>query len=61
MLAAMQSETGRFADAVTTAQAAIDLARRQENGALAASLVANLARYQAQAQSETQRGAGTPR
>jgi tetratricopeptide (TPR) repeat protein len=57
MLAAMESETGRFADAVTTAQAALDLARRQQNTALAGSLEANLARYRAQALS----GAGAPR
>ncbi len=57
MLAAMQSETGRFSEAVATAQAALDLARQQQNGTLAASLEANLARYRAQAQS----GAGGPR
>ena len=57
MLAAMESETGQFAHAVATAQAALDLARQQENGALAASLEANLARYRAQAQS----GSGGPR
>jgi tetratricopeptide (TPR) repeat protein len=56
MLAAMQSETGRFADAVATAQAALKLAQQQQHDSLAASLEANLARYQAQAQS-----AGTPR
>ena len=49
MLAAMQSETGRSAEAVTTAQAALQLAREQQNQALAASLEANVARYQAQA------------
>lgn len=49
MLAAMQSETGHYADAVTTAQTALDLARRQQNEALASSLAANLVRYQAQA------------
>ncbi len=57
MLAAMQSETGRFSEAVATALAALDLARQQQNGTLAASLEANLARYRAQAQS----GAGGPR
>jgi Flp pilus assembly protein TadD len=49
MLAAMESETGRYGDAVTTARAALDLARQQQNGALAAQLEANLARYRAQA------------
>lgn len=49
MLAAMQSETGRYADAVATAQTALNLARQQQNQALAASLETNLARYQAQA------------
>jgi tetratricopeptide (TPR) repeat protein len=51
MLAAMQSETGHYADAVTTAQQALNLARRQQNLALAAALEANLARYQTQAAS----------
>ena len=36
MLAAMQSETGQFANAAATAQAALELARQQQNGALAA-------------------------
>jgi tetratricopeptide (TPR) repeat protein len=49
MLAAMQSETGRYADAVTTAQSALTLARQQQNQVLAASLEENLQRYQAQA------------
>lgn len=57
MLAAMESETGRYADAVTTAQTALNLARQKQNATLAASLEANLARYQAQAQG----GAGPPR
>ncbi|MGC2299232.1 MAG: tetratricopeptide repeat protein [Acidobacteriaceae bacterium] len=57
MLAAMESETGQFAGAVTTAQAALELARQQQNGALAAQLEANLARYRAQAQSGAQNGA----
>jgi len=61
MLAAMQSETGKFAEAVSTAQTALDLAKQQQNGALAASLEANLGRYRAQAQSQTQSGAGGPR
>jgi tetratricopeptide (TPR) repeat protein len=61
MLAAMESETGQFAGAVTTAQAAVELARQQQNGALAAQLEANLARYRAQAQSGAQSGTGGPR
>jgi Flp pilus assembly protein TadD len=59
MLAAMESETGKYAEAVATAQAGLDLARGQQNSALAASLEANLGRYRAQAQ--TQNGAGRPR
>ena len=51
MLAAMQSETGHYAEAVATAQTALNLARQQQNQALAASLETNLARYQAQAAS----------
>jgi tetratricopeptide (TPR) repeat protein len=57
MLAAMESEMGQFANAVATAQTALDMARRQQNGVLAAQLEANLARYRAQAQS----GSGGPR
>jgi tetratricopeptide (TPR) repeat protein len=55
MLAAMQSETARYAEAIATAQAALKLSRQQQNDALAASLEGNLARYQAQA-----RSAGAP-
>jgi tetratricopeptide (TPR) repeat protein len=51
MLAAMQSETGGYADAVTTAQQALNLARQQQNLPLATALEANLGRYQAQAAS----------
>ncbi|HEY6448762.1 MAG TPA: tetratricopeptide repeat protein [Acidobacteriaceae bacterium] len=49
MLAAMESETGHYADAVTTTQAALKVAEQQQNAALAEALQANLARYQAQA------------
>jgi tetratricopeptide (TPR) repeat protein len=49
MLAAMDSETGRYAAAVTTAQMALTLARQQQNSALVKSLEANLMRYQSQA------------
>jgi hypothetical protein len=49
MLAAMESETGRFADAVATAETALNVARQQQNAELATALEANLARYRAQA------------
>jgi tetratricopeptide (TPR) repeat protein len=49
MLAAMYSETGSYAQAVATAQRALDLAEKQQNAELAAALRANLARYQGQA------------
>ena len=49
MLAGAQSETGRYAEAVTTAQTALQLAQQQQNLTLAASLEANLRRYRAQA------------
>ncbi len=58
MLAAMESEMGRYADAVATAEAALNLARQQQNGGLAAALEANLERYRAQA---VESGPGTPR
>jgi hypothetical protein len=48
MLAAMQSETGDYASAIATAQKALELARQQQNDSLAASLAANLSRYQSQ-------------
>ncbi|HMG86172.1 MAG TPA: tetratricopeptide repeat protein [Terracidiphilus sp.] len=49
MLAAMYSETGNYAQAIGTAQLALDLAEKQQNAGLAASLRANLGRYQHQA------------
>ncbi|HEV2278220.1 MAG TPA: tetratricopeptide repeat protein [Acidobacteriaceae bacterium] len=49
MLAAMQSETGHYADAIATTQTALALARQQQNDPLASSLAENLERYQAQA------------
>ena len=61
MLAAMESETGKFAEAVSTAQTAMELAKQQQNDALAASLEANLSRYRAQALGQTQGGVGGPR
>lgn len=54
MLAAMQSETGRYAEAIATTQTALALARQQQNEPLASSLAANLARYQAQASAGAQ-------
>jgi hypothetical protein len=55
MLAAMQSETGHYNDAITTAQSALKLARQQQNMTLAKSLEANLERYQAQASADGSR------
>jgi len=49
MLAAMYSENGQYAGAVTTAQQALALAVRQQHDDLAQALRANLARYQQQA------------
>ena len=49
MLAAMYSENGRYADAVTTARRALELANQERDQALAASLQSNLQRYEAQA------------
>jgi tetratricopeptide (TPR) repeat protein len=49
MLAAMYSENGRYDDAVTTARRALEIADQQQDQALAASLQANLQRYEAQA------------
>jgi hypothetical protein len=51
MLAATYSDTGRYAEAVTTARSALDLATRQQNDGLAARLKASLARYEGLAQS----------
>lgn len=50
MLAAMYSETGKYQEAIATAQHALDLAVARNDQALADSLRANLARYEAQAQ-----------
>ena len=49
MLAAMYSETGRYADAIATARRALELADQEQDRGLAASLQANLQRYEAQA------------
>lgn len=49
MLAAMYSENGRYPEAISTARRALDLASQKHDQALAASLQANLERYQAQA------------
>jgi Flp pilus assembly protein TadD len=50
MLAAMYSETGRYSDAIETAQRALDLATEQKNYTLVASLKASLGRYSGLAQ-----------
>lgn len=50
MQAAMESEVGRYADAVGTAQRALALARQQQNERLAEALESNLTRYRAQEQ-----------
>ncbi len=57
MLAAMYSETGDYAQAVSTAQQALDLAEKQQNNDLGDALRANLARYRVQARS-SHTGAG---
>ena len=49
MLAAMYSETGRYSDAITVARHALELAQQENNQSLAASLRANLRRYEMQA------------
>jgi tetratricopeptide (TPR) repeat protein len=46
MLAATYSDTGRYAEAVSTARRALELAIRQQNDALAARLKASLPRYE---------------
>lgn len=51
MLAAMYSENGHYAEAITTARRALELANHQQDAALAASLQGNLQRYEAQAKS----------
>jgi tetratricopeptide (TPR) repeat protein len=53
MLAAMYSETGRYAEAIATARRALELADQGQDHALAASLQANLQRYEVQAQAAT--------
>ncbi len=52
MLAGTYSETGRYKDAVTTAQHALELAIQQQNASLANSLRGNIARYERQARGE---------
>jgi tetratricopeptide (TPR) repeat protein len=52
MLAGMYSETGKYQDAVTTAEHALDIAIQQHNDPLAASLRGNIARYTRQARGE---------
>jgi tetratricopeptide (TPR) repeat protein len=50
MLAAMYSETGNYAQALTIAQQGLDIAEKQQNGDLSTALRANLTRYQHQAE-----------
>lgn len=49
MLAAMYSENGRYTEAIATARHALELANQEPDEELAASLKANLQRYEAQA------------
>jgi tetratricopeptide (TPR) repeat protein len=51
MLAATYSDTGRYAEAVTTARRALDVATQQQNYKLVAELKASLERYEGLAQS----------
>jgi len=60
MLAAMYSENGRYAEAIATARRALDLATRGQDQQLAASLQANLQRYEAQAQNSRAHEANRP-
>jgi len=57
MLAAMYSENGRYAEAISAAQQGLDLAMQQHDD-LAAALRANLARYQQQARLQAIPGGG---
>jgi Flp pilus assembly protein TadD len=50
MLAAMYSETGRYSDAIDVTRRALELATQRSDNDMAASLRANLSRYQALAQ-----------
>jgi Flp pilus assembly protein TadD len=49
MLAAMYSETGKYSDAVTTARHALDIAIKQQNDPLVATLKKSLERYETMA------------
>jgi tetratricopeptide (TPR) repeat protein len=53
MLAATYSDTGRYAEAVSTARQALELAIRQRNDALATRLKTSLTRYEGLARSGT--------
>jgi len=57
MLAAMYSENGRYADAIATAQRALQLADQEHDQTLVAALQANLEHYQAQARDAQSHGA----
>jgi Flp pilus assembly protein TadD len=60
MLAAVYSETGQYAKAISTAQSALEVAVRLQNEELATALRANLARYQLQAQQAPGLGGNSP-
>jgi hypothetical protein len=49
MLAAMYSETGKYAQAISTAQTALDLAGKRNDQDLATALRGNINHYQYQA------------
>ena len=49
MLAAMYSETGKYAQAISTAQAALDLADKRNDQDLATALRGNISHYEYQA------------
>ncbi len=60
MLAAMYAETGRYTEAIATAQKALDLAGEQRNTELAASLKSSLERYEALARGGSGGSAAKP-
>jgi len=61
MLAAMYSENGRYEEAIATARRALELANQEQDHALAASLQANLERYEAQNEDARAHGAAQPK
>ena len=60
MLAAMYSETGRYEDAINVARRALEVAQRQGDDHLVASLQANLQRYQSQSKMAQASSASPP-